>query len=156
MMTSSVKECGVFPMEYPVETYNSVNLYPLAADLLYQCLSLPGINIVMTGSVYSYAKTLFQHIEETWCLSPSMKANFPDAYVCKEVDRWRFQLGNSRITSIILADNFAQKVRGMRCDLAVCQNFSLVEPGQQGFVHRLLDTHLNHPKINPRIIDVRS
>lgn len=88
---------------------------------------IQGRKVVITGSGFRQAKTVFNYAENIWNNAPvlrSLMAENPNSGSSHQADRWTLRLGDSTITALPLGDG--TKIRGERAHDIIADEFASI------------------------------
>lgn len=98
----------------------------LAMYCIIRSILIPETKIVLTGSGFRQSKIIFEYIKGIWEKAPILRdicSN--DSGPKQATDMWTFQLNQSKIIAIPMGSS-GDKVRGLRANVTVCDEFSSV------------------------------
>lgn len=101
----------------------------LAVYAILRAIFLQGRKIVITGSGFRQAKTVFSYAENLWFNSPMLQNLFHDCArqgPSHEPDKWVLRLGESTITALPMGTG--EKVRGERAHDLIADEFASIDP----------------------------
>lgn len=124
-----LRELWYRPFPMLVASRGAGKSWLLALYAMLRALFIQGRKIVITGSGFRQAKTVFQYAETIWNNSPmlqSLVAENPESGPHHGADRWVLRLGDSTITALPLGDG--QKIRGERANDVISDEHASVPP----------------------------
>lgn len=103
----------------------------LAIFAVLKALIVQGCKIAITGAVFRQSKVIFEYIEKIWNDAPILRDLMSNsngkANVHHDVDRWWIQIGDSIISAFPIGPD-GSKLRGMRANILICDEFASANP----------------------------
>jgi hypothetical protein len=122
-----LRELWYRPFPMLIASRGASKSFLLGLYSLLRALFIQGRKIVITGSGFRQAKTVFNYAETIWYNSPifqSLVAENNQSGSHHDADRWWLRVGDSTITALPLGSG--EKIRGERAHDIICDEFSSV------------------------------
>lgn len=123
-----LKELWYRPFPMLIATRGGSKSFLLGLYALLRALFIQGRKIVITGSGFRQAKTVFNYAETIWYNSPilqSLVAENSQSGPHHDTDRWWLRVGDSTITALPLGSG--EKIRGERAHDILCDEFACLD-----------------------------
>jgi hypothetical protein len=124
-----LKEMWYRPFPMLIASRGAGKSFILGLYAVLRALFIQGRKIVITGSGFRQAKTVFNYAEVIWHNSPilrSLVSENAQSGPHHDADRWWLRLGDSTITALPLGDG--QKIRGERAHDIIADEFASIPP----------------------------
>lgn len=122
-----LKELWTRPFPMLIASRGAGKSFILGLYALLRALLIQGRKVVITGSGFRQAKTVFNYAESIWHRSPvlqSLVAENSRSGPHHDADRWTLVLGHSEITALPLGDG--TKIRGQRANDVIADEFASI------------------------------
>lgn len=122
-----LKEMWQHPFPMLIGSRGMGKSFILGLYAVLRALFIQGRKVVITGSGFRQAKTVFNYAENIWNNAPilrSLVAENEKSGPSHQADRWTLRIGDSTITALPLGDG--QKIRGERAHDIIADEFASI------------------------------
>ena len=115
-----------FPMF--IASRGGAKSFSLALFSLTYALLVPNSKVVLAGASFRQSKMIFEYIEKLWAEAPMLRSMCRRGDGAKKnTDRWVFTVNSSTITAIPIGPS-GDKIRGLRANVTICDEFAAHNP----------------------------